>query len=282
MRRGSPHWKPDRIPGYGPCVYDPVLVGAGVARSVGVDMIDRWLGRVGWIHPRVNSDIESYDFYKAAPRDVVLVVTHLEVVDSARNEEVEKSLRFLETALERLQYSNVDFIMFNGSPVHLHFGNDGHEDILRRMAEVSKVPVTTSSKALAEAFHQLGAQRILVVSSWRAESVHLSANLRNYLKSQGLEVAALEGIGRQLQSFEKIQMTPSEIFPSIVEAAEMHPEVEGIYIQSGTMATVGMLDELEQATGKPVVSTNSAKIWGSLKALGARTGPGFGKLLESL
>ena len=58
--------------------------------------------------------------------------------------------------------------------------------------------------------------------------------------------------------------------------------MEAIYIQSGTMATVGMLDELEQATGKPVVSTNSAKIWGSLRALGARTGPGFGSLLGSL
>jgi maleate isomerase len=245
-------------------------------------MIDRWQGRVGWIHPRVNSDIESYDFYKAAPRDVVLVVTHLDVVDSARKDEVEKSLATLETAVERLQYSSVDYIMFNGSPVHLHFGNEGHEDILRRMAVASKVPVTTSSKALAEGFHQLGAKKILVVSSWRKESVHLSANLQNYLESQGLEVAALEGIGKQLKSFEKIQMTPAEIFPSIVSAAEKHPGLDAVYIQSGTMATVCMLDELEQATGMPVISTNSAKIWGSLKALGARTGPGFGSLLGSL
>ena len=44
-------------------------------------MLDHWQARVGWIHPRVNSDIEIYDFYKAAPEDVVLVVTHLEVVD---------------------------------------------------------------------------------------------------------------------------------------------------------------------------------------------------------
>ena len=245
-------------------------------------MLDRWQGRVGWIHPRVNSDIEAYDFYKAAPKDVVLVVTHLEVVDSARKEEVEASLALLETAVERLQYSSVDFIMFSGSPVHLHFGNEGHQDILRRMAAVSKVPVTTSSKALAEGFHQLGAKRILVVSSWRAESVHLSSNLRNYLESEGLEVAALEGIGKQLQSFEKIQLTPAEIFPSIVSAAEKHPDVDAVYIQSGTMATVGMLDELEKTIGKPVISTNSAKIWVSLRALGAKTGPGFGQLMESL
>ena len=245
-------------------------------------MIERWQGRAGWIHPRVNSDIESYDFYKAAPKDVVLVVTHLNVVDSGNKEDVERSLATFETAIERLQYSSVDFIMFNGSPVHLHFGNDGHEDILRRMAAAADVPVTTSSQALAEAFHELGAKRILVVSSWRAESAHLSSNLRNYLESQGLEVAALEGIGRQMQSFEKIQLTPAEIFPSIVAAGEKHPDVDAIYIQSGTMATVGMLEDLEQAVGKPVVSTNSAKIWGSLKALGAKGGPGFGRLIDGL
>ena len=245
-------------------------------------MIDRWQGRVGWIHPRVNSDIEAYDFYMAAPKDVVLVETHLDIVDSANKQQVETSLASLETAIERLHYSSVDFVMFNGAPIHLHFGNEGHQDIMRRMRAVSKVPVTTSSQALAEGFHQLGVKRILVVSSWRTESVHLSSNLRNFLESEGLEVAALEGIGKQLQSFEKIQLTPADIFPNIVSAAEKHPDVDAVYIQSGTMATVGILDRLEQTIAKPMVSTNSAKIWGSFRPLGIKVGPGYGKLLESL
>ena len=25
-------------------------------------MLDHWRARIGWIHPRVNSDIEVYDF----------------------------------------------------------------------------------------------------------------------------------------------------------------------------------------------------------------------------
>jgi len=88
-------------------------------------MLDHWRARVGWIHPRVNSDIEVYDFYKAAPEDVVLVVTHLEVVDSAKREEVEASLKLLQRAVERLHFSKVDSIMTNGAPVHLHHGVDG-------------------------------------------------------------------------------------------------------------------------------------------------------------
>lgn len=245
-------------------------------------MLDQWRARIGWIHPRVNSDIEVYDFYAAAPEDVVLVVTHLEVVDSAKRDQVEASLKLLERAVERLHYSKVDFIMKNGAPVHLHFGNEGHQEILRRMRAVSEVPVTTSSQAVADAFKSVGARRILVVSSWRSESQHLSSNLVNFMASEGIEIGAVEGIGKQLQSFEKIQMTPKAIYENAVAAANKHPELDAVYIQSGTMATVGVLDALEQEIGKPVISSNSANVWGSFKPLGIQVGPGYGQLLASL
>jgi maleate cis-trans isomerase len=246
-------------------------------------MLDRWHARIGWIHPRVNSDIEVYDFYQAAPKDVVLVVTHLEVVDSARKEEVEASLKLLERAVERLTLASVDFIMKNGAPVHLHYGNEGHQKILERLHAASKVPATTSSQALAEAFHSLGAKRILVISSWREESVHLSDNLRNFLTSKSIEIAALEGIGRkQLSSYEKLGLAPAEIYHNALDACRKYPEVDAVYIQSGTMATMGIIDDLEQKIGKPVVSSNSANIWGSFKPLGIKVGPGFGRLLSSI
>jgi maleate isomerase len=245
-------------------------------------MLDHWQARVGWIHPRVNSDIEVYDFYKAAPEDVVLVVTHLEVIDSADKKQVEESLALLERAVERLHMSKVNSIMKNGAPVHLHFGVEGHRKILERLRAVSKVPISTSSQALADAFHFLGATRILVISSWRSESVQLATNLKDHFASEGIEVAAVEGVGAQLQSFEKIQMTPAAIYANVVKAAQKHPAIDAIYVQSGTMATVGILDQLEQTTGKPVVSSNSANIWGSFKPLGIKVGPGYGRLLGSL
>jgi len=245
-------------------------------------MLDHWRARVGWIHPRVNSDIEVYDFYEAAPRDVVLVITHLEVVDSADKGQVEASLALLERAVERLNLSRVDVIMKNGAPVHLHFGVEGHQKILARLRAASKVPISTSSQALADALRLLGAKRLLVISSWRSESAHLSSNLRDHLASEGIEVAAVEGIGPQLQSFQKIQMTPTVIYSNAVAAARKHPDVDAIYLQSGTLATVGIIDELEQAVGKPVVSSNSVNIWGSFRPIGVKVGAGFGKLLASL
>lgn len=247
-----------------------------------MELISRWQARVGWIHPRVNSDIEVYDFYRAAPEDVVLVITHLEVVDSSRQEEVDASLAVLERAVERLNMAGVDLIMMNGSPVQLRYGNDGHQQIVERMRAVARVPVTTGSQALADAFHELSASRILMISSWRRESTDLLTNLRNFLKASDIEIAAVEGIGHELQSFEKNKLTPRDIFTAVVNAFEKHGDVDAVYIQSGTMATVGMIDALEQKLGKPVVSSNVANIWGSFKPLGITVSAGYGVLLASL
>jgi maleate isomerase len=243
-------------------------------------MLDRWRARIGWITPRVNSDTEIYDFYQIAPKDVVLVVNSLAVVDSARKDEIENSFSLIERGVEHLNLSGVDHIVQKGAPVHLHFGNEGHNRILERMQTISKAPVTTSSKALADAFNFLGAKRILVISSWRQESPHLAENLRNHLASEGIEIAAIEGISQQMKSHEKGQLTPAAIFSNVVSQGKKHPDVDAVYIQSGTMTSIPIIDALEQAIGKPVVSTNAASIWGSFHALGIEPGPGFGKLLS--
>lgn len=247
-----------------------------------IRMLDQWRARIGWITPRVNSDTEIYDFYQVAPKDVVVVVNSLAVVDSDRKDEIEKSFDLIEQRVKHLNFSGVDHIMQKGAPVHLHFGNEGHNKLLERMRAVSKAPVMTSSEALANAFNSLAAKKILVVSSWRDESPQLTANLRNHLASEGIEIAAVEGIGQQLKSYEKGKLTPSAIFSNVASQAKKHPEVDGIYIQSGTMTSVPILEALEQEIGKPVVSTNSAAIWGSFHALGIRVPPGFGKLLSSI
>ncbi len=121
-----------------------------------------------------------------------------------------------------------------------------------------------------------------MISSWRSESGHLFKNLRNFLQSSGIEIAAVEGIGKQLRSFEKNKITPSEIYANVVSAFKKNPHVDAVYIQSGTMATVGLLEALEDELGKPVVSTSSANIWGSFKPLNIAVGPGYGSLLKSL
>ena len=170
--------------------------------------------------------------------------------------------------------------MKNGAPVHLHFGVDGHRKILERLRFASKVPATTSSQALAEAFH--GLKQNAFCSFPPRKSVYFSRqNWRVSLSAEGIEIAAVEGIGgRQLQSFEKLGLTPAEIYQNALAVCAKHHDTDAVYIQSGTMATLGIIDELEQKIGKPIVSSNSVNIWGSLKPAAYQSRSGFRPTLE--
>jgi maleate isomerase len=246
-------------------------------------LLKQWRARFGMIHPRICCDMEIYDFYQVAPRDVVLVTTHLEIEDSGRREEVEASLALAERAVERLSGAGVDMILKNGLPILMYRGVAGHDDLLRRMQAVSRVPVTTAALACVDAFKALSVGKILLISSWRAEAASfLIDSFRAFLSRGGVEVAKTEGIGGQFHSHEKHRLVPAVLFDHIVATCRKHPGVEGIFIQSGTLATVGMIEALEQAIGKPVVSSNNSIAWAYFKTLGIQVGRGHGALMAAL
>ena len=74
-------------------------------------------------------------------------------------------------------------------------------------------------------------------------------------------------------------MTPAAIYANVASVAKNHPHVDAVYIQSGTMAALPIIENLEQAIAKPVISSNSASIFSSFKALGVKANRGYGKLL---
>ncbi len=234
------------------------------------------------IHPRVCCDMEIYDFYQVAPPNVVLVTTHLELVDSSRRDEVESSLALVQRAAKRLAQAGTHIILMNGLPLLLHAGNEGHQHIVDQMRSVATVPVTTAAEALVGAFRTLGAKRVLMISSWRSESKLLLENMKRFLAAGGIEVTAVEGLGGEFGSHEKYQIAPSDLQQRVLSVAHKHRNFDAIFVQSGTLATMGILDPLEQAIGTPVVSSNCANTWALFKPLGIKASPSHGKLLSSL
>ena len=57
-------------------------------------------------------------------------------------------------------------------------------------------------------------------------------------------------------------------------------EAEAIFLSCGDMATLGVVDKLEQRLGKPVVTSVQATFWGALRAAGVKDKiEGCGRLL---
>jgi maleate cis-trans isomerase len=76
-------------------------------------------------------------------------------------------------------------------------------------------------------------------------------------------------------------LTPDAVFDLGMGAN--HPQAEAIVLSCTDMRSVETIARLEQATGKPVVTSNQAMMFEALHQLGLKDAPeGFGALFERL
>ncbi len=62
----------------------------------------------------------------------------------------------------------------------------------------------------------------------------------------------------------------------------LRPETEAIFISCSNFRTLDIIEAVEQASGKPVVTSNQAALWGTLRRIGdKRAVPGAGRLLNA-
>src|SRR4029077_20523571 len=106
--------------------------------------------------------------------------------------------------------------------------------------------------------------------------------LRAYLEAHGFQVLNVEGAPRAAASGN--QGTNDQSPESVVEFASRvcRPEADALLCSCTAWRSVEAVAELERRPGKPVVTSNQASIWASLRALGLTTPiKGFGRLLAA-
>lgn len=147
------------------------------------------------------------------------------------------------------------------------------EEDLQLAAELEArtgIPSVTSSASIVKALRALDVKRVSVASPYEP---WLNKKLRIYLEAAGFQIVALKGLGTQ---------SHGSISTEIVKALAMEvlrPETEAIFISCSNFRTLDIIEAVEQASGKPVVTSNQAAMWGTLRRIGDRTVvPGAGRL----
>ena len=157
-------------------------------------------------------------------------------------------------------------------------GPGGVEKLKGRSAELADhlgIPVCNASIATQQGLRKLGAERIAVLTPFNAE---IDQVVKANLEAGGFDVVAIKG--SEAPSLPAICETPLDQIRELVsQLAEANCDA---IAQVGTaLPVVGLIDELEQATGKPIVACNAAVYWQALRAVGIDDSiPGFGRLLR--
>jgi maleate isomerase len=147
------------------------------------------------------------------------------------------------------------------------------EEVLRRTMEDAGAPAArTTSGALIAALKVLGVSRLAIATPY-VEPV--TRRLVAYLAEHGVSTVSSQGLGLLGNIW---RVTYSQVV-EIVRAAD-DPAAEALFISCTNVPTYDLIEPLEQALGKPVLTANQVTMWAALRAMG-RDAVGGGRLLAS-
>lgn len=129
------------------------------------------------------------------------------------------------------------------------------------------VPVHTPIEAGANALDVLGVRRIALLAPYLEAAGDL---ISGFFEESGIDVLsratfALDG-DRQMN-----RVSPDCLIAAGTECLAATPEAQGLFISCTGLATAGVIEAIEQATGLPVVTSNQALAWEVLRRAGDAT-----------
>jgi maleate isomerase len=136
-------------------------------------------------------------------------------------------------------------------------------------------PATTTATAVEEAMHFMGFKKIVITGPYIDE---LNERFRIFYTNSGFEVLKINGLGIE-DLYEMGATKPSQAYKAAMNV--FAPKADGIFIGCTNFRCSDVIEQLEQDTGKPVVTANQATAWQLMKLLGiGEPIEGYGELLR--
>ena len=137
------------------------------------------------------------------------------------------------------------------------------------------IPVTNPVSAALAAFEHLGAKRISILTPYTEE---VNLEMASYFTDHGMQIINIAGFGYE-SDIDMTGIPPQEIANAAVEVCD--DDADLLFISSTAIRASLVIEEIEQTIGKPVVTSNQALVWHSLRLVGYADGiKGYGTLLN--
>jgi len=138
------------------------------------------------------------------------------------------------------------------------------------------IPVTNPVSAALAAFTHLGAKRISVLTPYTEE---VNLEMATYFGNHGIEVVNIAGFGYE-NDIDMTTIPPMEI--AAAASNVIADDADLLFISCTAIRASLVIESIEQAIGMPVVTSNQALVWHSLKLVGYAHGiAGYGSLLQA-
>ena len=228
--------------------------------------------RFGLLLPSSNTTQEP-EFIQALPASVSLHCARLSL-SQIDPESTIKIVAELDTETRKLSDARVDAVVLSATAPSTRMGKGYDQDICQRIEKACGKPATTAATAMLQAFQVLGIKRIVLAAPWSAGT---NQTVAAFIEAHGVSVLHQEAMG--IVSNLEVGDLDAQTAYACGRKAD-RPEADAIFLACGNWMTLDIIQALERATGKPVLSTNSCALWAMLNILGGHQSlPGYGTLL---
>ena len=166
----------------------------------------------------------------------------------------------------------LDVVMYSCTSASVVIGDQQIEAAVQ--AAKPGVPVVTPTAAAVKGLRALGAKRISVLTPYTVET---SRPMAEYFEQLGFTIDRFTCLGLT-DDREMARISHDEIVGFAGQA--MAPESDALFISCTAVRAAEVVARIEDATGKPVVSSNLATAWACLRLCGDTTArPELGLLM---
>ena len=227
--------------------------------------------RIGVIVPSVNTVLEP-DVLGALPSGVAAHFTRI-----LNSEDTEEQLAGMRDEAGRaawlLSHTGARAIAFGCTSGTFLKGLAYDRDVVRLMAGEAHVACVTTSGCAVDALRAVGARRVQLFTPY---AEWLTRRGEAFLKECGFDVVGIAY--RDLAADKMCDVAPEEI--AAWAATSLEKKADAIFISCTNFRAMAAADAIERQTGVPVVTSNQATLWGTLRAAGVTARiRGYGRLL---
>jgi arylmalonate decarboxylase len=234
-----------------------------------------WRARIGTIIP-VSNTTNEVEFNRMKPDGITVHFTRVPLESDPAEDDFVTMLDAAGHAASQLATAGADIIAYgctSGSMACPQERLDG------RIAEASGKPALSTAGAILRALEALGVKSLAMATPYTDAT---NAKERAFIERHGYQVTEIKGmgLGGSLENIQKIsRVSPRQVFDHALSID--NDEADALLICCTDLGTADILQQLEDSLGKPVISSNTATFWASLRAAGIdQKVSGYGRLLS--
>ena len=235
---------------------------------------DGWRARLGIVIPSVNTVMEPWA-QRTVPQGVAVHFSRMFIPDLTTPDtliEMDRGEGMM--GIRQLTSTRPHAVAYGCTASSIVQGLDYDRHLRAEIEEVCKVPSTTAAHAILQAVRAFGATKVSLVSPYTEEVDKME---HRYFSAAGLQVVG----GAHLNisdGFRLAEPEPAALFR--LGRDGWNDEAQALIMTCLNTRSHTVIAALEQAIGKPVITSTQATLWHALRLAGITDPiPGYGRLL---